>query len=60
MLRQVLILLAFIAAVSAFKPFQASRTRATRVYEDFRLNEDAFVGPKTSDPSIFSEKQLRK
>ena len=60
MMRQVLILLALIFAVaSAFKPYSAARTRATRVYEDFKLNEDAFVGPKTTDPAIFSEKQLR-
>lgn len=59
-MRQVLVLLALIlTVVSAFKPPLAMRNRATRVYEDFKLNEDAFVGPKTTDPAIFSEKQLR-
>ena len=61
MSRQVVVLLALIVAVaSAFKPQLSSRARATRVYEDFKLNEDAFVGPKTTDPAIFSEKQLRE
>ena len=60
MMRQVCVLLALIlTVVSAFKPPLTVRNRATRVYEDFKLNEDAFVGPKTTDPAIFSEKQLR-